>query len=146
MIISSAEISSQEQLVTALEKKGFRLTQPTLSRDLKLLKVAKSVTASGKYAYVLPAVSAYKRVSSALQTAELKQLPGFVSIRFSGNMCVIKTKPGYAGSIAYNIDRGDIPYILGTVAGDDTILMVIDQNASERDVVGALVRMATGTD
>ena len=53
-------------------------------------------------------------------------------------MGVIKTRPGYASSIAYNIDNSNIPYILGTIAGDDTIFIVIREDASERDVVTAL--------
>ena len=68
----------------------------------------------------------------------MMQVPGFRSIHFSGNMGVIKTRPGYASSIAYNIDNSNIPYILGTIAGDDTIFIVIREDASERDVVTAL--------
>ena len=81
----------------------------------------------GSYVYVLPSVAMYKRVSTPSQVKEMMQVPGFMSIHFSGNMCVIKTRPGYASSIAYNIDASGIPHILGTIAGDDTIFIVIKE-------------------
>ena len=138
MIISSRELGNQEELLAALQQEGFKLTQATLSRDLKQLKVAKAATMNGNYVYVLPNATMYKRVSSPAQIKEMMQVPGFISIQFSGNMAVIRTKPGYASSIAYNIDNSEIPYILGTIAGDDTIFMVIQENIDEHDVVTAL--------
>ena len=141
MIISSREMGSQEELLTALQEEGFKLTQATLSRDLKQLKVAKAASMGGNYVYVLPNVTMYKRVSSPAQVKEMMQVPGFISINFSGNMGVIKTRPGYASSIAYNIDNSNIPYILGTIAGDDTIFIVISEQASEADVVSALCKV-----
>ena len=138
MIISSREMGSQDELLTALQQEGFKLTQATLSRDLKQLKVAKAASMNGNYVYVLPNVTMYKRISTPVQIKQMMQVPGFRSIHFSGNMGVIKTRPGYASSIAYNIDNSNIPYILGTIAGDDTIFIVIREDASERDVVTAL--------
>ena len=141
MIISSREMGSQEELLAALQEEGFKLTQATLSRDLKQLKVAKAASMGGNYVYVLPNVTMYKRVSSPAQVKEMMQVPGFISINFSGNMGVIKTRPGYASSIAYNIDNSNIPYILGTIAGDDTIFIVIKDDTDERDVVAALSKV-----
>ena len=141
MIISSRELGNQEELLAALQQEGFKLTQATLSRDLKQLKVAKAATMNGNYVYVLPNATMYKRVSSPAQIKEMMQVPGFISIQFSGNMAVIRTKPGYASSIAYNIDNNEIPYILGTIAGDDTIFMVIQENIDEHDVVTALKKV-----
>lgn len=138
MIISSREMGSQDELLEALQNEGFKLTQATLSRDLKQLKVAKAATMNGNYVYVLPNVTMYKRVSTPNQIKEMMQVPGFLSINFSGNMGVIKTRPGYASSIAYNIDNSDIPHIIGTIAGDDTIFIVIKQGVSEEEVVDAL--------
>ena len=65
-------------------------------------------------------------------------MPGFLSINFSGNMGVIKTRPGYASSIAYNIDNNHISEILGTIAGDDTIFIVIKQGVTKDEVIDAL--------
>ena len=138
MIISSQEMGSQEELLEALKAEGYVVTQATLSRDLKQMKVAKAATMSGSYVYVLPNVTMYKRVSTPAQIKEMMQVPGFLSIHFSGNMGVIKTRPAYASSIAYNIDNSDIPYIIGTIAGDDTIFIVIKEGSTEKDVVSAL--------
>ena len=138
LIISSQQLGSQDELLAALQKEGFRLTQATLSRDLKQLKVAKAATMGGNYIYVLPNESMYKRVSSTSTVREMMQVPGFLSINFSGNMAVIKTRPGYASAIAWNIDRSDIPQILGTIAGDDNIFMVIKEGVSHEKIIEAL--------
>ena len=138
MLISSMELGSQEEVLRALEKEGFKLTQATLSRDLKQLKVAKAASMSGNYVYVLPNETMYKRVSSPNSIREMMKVPGFISINFSGNIGIIKTRPGYASSIAWNIDNSDVPEILGTIAGDDTIFIVIKEGISHQHVVEAL--------
>ena len=138
MIISSQELGSQDELLNALKGEGFQLTQATLSRDLKQLKVAKAATMRGNYVYVLPNDTMYKRVSTPHSVREMLQVPGFVSINFSGNMGVIKTRPGYASSIAYNIDNSQIDEILGTIAGDDTIFVVLKQGVTQEEVIDAL--------
>ena len=138
MIISSQQMGSQEELLNALQKEGFKLTQATLSRDLKQLKVAKAASMRGTYVYVLPNDTMYKRISTPSRIREMMAVPGFISINFSGNMGVIKTRPGYASSIAYNIDENNLPQILGTIAGDDTIFIVLKQGVSEQEVVNAL--------
>ena len=138
LIISSQQLGSQDELLNALQKEGFKLTQATLSRDLKQLKVAKAASMSGNYVYVLPNDTMYKRVSTPNSIREMMKVPGFVSIIFSGNMGVIKTRPGYASSIAWNIDNSDIPEIIGTIAGDDTIFIVVKEGAKHQDVINAL--------
>jgi transcriptional regulator of arginine metabolism len=138
LIISSQQFGSQEELLTALQAEGYKLTQATLSRDLKQLKVAKAATMSGNYIYVLPNDTMYKRISTPSHIREMMKVPGFVSINFSGNMGVIKTRPGYASSIAWNIDNSDIPQIIGTIAGDDTIFIVIKEGFSHQQVIDAL--------
>ena len=138
MLISSKELGSQEEVLQALEKEGFKLTQATLSRDLKQLKVAKAASMNGKYVYVLPNDTMYKRVTRPRTAMEMLQTSGFISISFSGNMGVIKTRPGYASSIAYNIDNSESPNIIGTIAGDDTIFIVIKEDATQDDVINDL--------
>ena len=129
MLFSSQELCSQEDVLKALRKEGFNVTQATLSRDMKQLKVAKAAMANGKYIYVLPTETMYKRVQKPL-TARVMLL----SITFSGNIGVIRTRPGYASSIAYNIDSSDCKTILGTIAGDDTIFIVLAEGAKEKEV------------
>ncbi|MCD7900756.1 MAG: arginine repressor [Bacteroides sp.] len=130
MIISSKEISCQEELLQELINEGFELTQATLSRDLKQLKVAKAASMNGKYVYVLPNDIMYKR-NNDYSTRDMMAYSGFVSLQFSGNMAVIKTRPGYASSIAYDIDNRQCEDILGTIAGDDTILLVLREDADK---------------
>jgi transcriptional regulator of arginine metabolism len=138
LIISSQQLGSQDELLTALQKEGFKLTQATLSRDLKQLKVAKAASMSGNYVYVLPNETMYKRVNTPNTIREMMKVPGFISVNFSGNIGIIKTRPGYASSIAWNIDNSDIPEILGTIAGDDTIFIVIKEGVKHQQVINAL--------
>ncbi len=133
IIISSQEISSQEELLQALAREGFELTQATLSRDLKQLQVAKAANAAGKYVYVLPNDIMYKR-SRVYDASEMLVNNGFVSLHFSGNIAVIRTRPGYASSMAYDIDNRECEAILGTIAGDDTIMLVVKEDVSHEEV------------
>ena len=138
ILISSKEIGSQDELLNEMRAEGFVLTQATLSRDLKQLKVAKAASMNGNYVYVLPNNTMYKRMTEVKSAYEMLQTTGFISIRFSGNLAVIRTRPGYASSIAYDIDNSNIDSILGTIAGDDTILLVVKEDAIRSDVVRAL--------
>lgn len=138
MLFSSQELCSQEDVLRALRIEGFNVTQATLSRDMKQLKVAKAAMANGKYIYVLPTETMYKRVQKPMTAREMLLSSGFVSITFSRNMGVIHTRPGYASSIAYNIDNSRIKTILGTIAGDDTIFIVLAEDAEHSEVIDAL--------
>lgn len=141
MLISSQVLGSQEEVLQALAKEGYTVTQATLSRDLKQLKVAKAASMNGRYVYVLPNETMYKRVPNPRSAREMLMTSGFTSINFSGNMIVIKTRPGYASSIAYNIDNSDIPQILGTIAGDDTIFLVKKEGTREKDIIDLLAEI-----
>lgn len=138
MLISSQQLGSQEEVLNALQKEGYKLTQATLSRDLKQLKVAKASTLHGDYIYVLPNDTMYKRVSKPSSIRDLLSSSGVLSMNFSGNIGIIKTRPGYASAIAWNIDSSDIPEILGSIAGDDTIFIVIKEGVDHDKVVNAL--------
>ena len=114
MLISSREICSQDELLELLKREGLGVTQATLSRDLKQLKVAKASSMTGKYVYVLPNSTVYRRLpekDSPVQ--EMMKYTGFVSINFSSNIAVIRTRPGYASSVAYDIDNRDFDEVLG---------------------------------
>ena len=134
IIISSREIGSQDEILQELLKEGFTLTQAMLSRDLKQLKVAKAASMNGNYVYVLPNDTMYKRSTNVRPVKEMLQTNGLLNIRFSGNIGVIKTRPGYASSMAFDIDQENIPYIIGTVAGDDTIVLVLEEGAPKETV------------
>lgn len=135
-IISTTSIGSQEDLLKILFSRGYELTQATLSRDLKQLKVAKSPAADGTYKYVLP-----ERNSSQNAKTENDYNfsgNGFISITFSGFMAVIKTRPGYASRLAYEIDEKAQNEVLGTVAGEDTIVLVLDEKVNRETVIKSL--------
>lgn len=138
MIISSREISNQEELIQALKEENVSVTQSTLSRDLRKMNVSKAISDSGKSIYVLATNAMYKRVREHRPISEMMNNPGFISLRFSHNLGIIKTRPGYANSIAYDIDRMDLPQILGTIAGDDTIMFVIEEGVSYTEIKRAL--------
>ncbi len=133
MIISSKEVGSQDELLQALGEEGFELTQATLSRDLKQLKVAKAANINGRYVYVLPNDIMYKR-NNDQSPSEMLMYSGFVSLQFSANIAVIRTRPGYASSMAYDIDNREYEGILGTIAGDDTIMLVLHEHTSHEEV------------
>jgi transcriptional regulator of arginine metabolism len=138
MIISSKELGSQDELLQELIKEGYSLTQATLSRDLKQLKVAKAASMNGNYVYVLPNNTMYKRMAELHSATEMMMYNGFISIDFSANLAVIKTRPGYASSLAYDIDTHNFNEILGTIAGDDTILLVMREGCSHTGLKNAL--------
>lgn len=138
MILSSRKASGQSEILSLLAEMGTHITQATLSRDLKQLGASRIIEA-GEYKYVLPATPRWKRVGNDEDLSEMMKMPGFVSITFSGNMGVIKTRPGYASSIAYNIDNSNLNGILGTIAGDDTIFIVVAEGVSEALIVKQLM-------
>lgn len=139
-IIVSLNISSQDELLNVLKSSGFDLTQATLSRDLKQLKVAKIPTVSG-YRYSLSSkVIDYGRTKNNSKMSG--RLPGgILSIDFSGTMGVIKTNPGFASALAWSIDNYADNRILGTIAGDDTIFLAINEKTSRREVLSLLAEL-----
>jgi transcriptional regulator of arginine metabolism len=112
-----------------MEQNGCPMTQSTLSRDLRELNVSKIVLQGGVYRYVLP---------QSQQNVAQADEKGFVSIAFSGNIAVVKTRPGYASRLAYEIDEKAADVVIGTVAGEDTILLVTDEKSTREQVLNSL--------
>ncbi|MEN8201528.1 MAG: ArgR family transcriptional regulator [Bacteroidota bacterium] len=133
-LIGSRNISSQEELMNLLLKEGYELTQATLSRDLKYLRVAKMPDEKEGYVYILP--DKEQAVEEAV--ANGSGMSGLISIDFAQGMAILKTLPGHAGMIAYTIDNLGAYEIAATIAGDDTILLVPRDGVSRTDVVNAL--------
>ena len=141
LILSTQEIGSQEELLSVLAQEGFKLTQATLSRDLHQLRVVKTVGLQGRYRYVMTRPHHQRHDSKSedirpITTAQ--EITGFLSIKFSGNIAVIRTKPSYAGTLAYHIDNNDFPEILGTIAGDDTILVILRGGVRKKELIEIL--------
>ena len=134
--------ASKRIIIQKMKKKAYRLDAIKMiisskefssQGDLKQLKVAKAANTNGKYVYVLPNDIMYKR-NNTETASEMLMNNGFVSLQFSGNIAVIRTRPGYASSMAYDIDNRECPAILGTLAGDDTIMLVVHEAASHDEV------------
>lgn len=123
-IIQTQCISSQEDLLSILTTRGIETTQATLSRDLKQMQITKVATREGNYMYVMP-----DAVAPVTTTAHPRYIPthlvhGVVSVECSQILCVLRTKPGNASSVAYDIDVRQLKEVMGTIAGDDTILVI----------------------
>lgn len=143
-LIRNKCIGSQEELARMLSEEGYNVTQATLSRDLKMLKTTKVPTDRGTYMYILPDSNSLK--DKLLATGQLDMdanyQSGFISIKFSKNLAVIKTRNGYASGLAYDIDMSNSPEILGTIPGSDTIIAVLREDVSHakaREIFGRLL-------
>jgi transcriptional regulator of arginine metabolism len=133
------EIGAQEDLLALLLKEGFDVTQATLSRDLKALGIGKGLGKRGTYVYMLPDPEHLAVFRERLRADVLR---GFVSLDFSGTLCVVKTHPGHAGPVAFALDNFGMDEVLGTIAGDDTILVVPSEGTTrERLKKGLLERI-----
>lgn len=138
-IILKGGVHSQEELLKQLKQKGFNLTQATLSRDLKVLQVAKVPHPARGYIYSIAGEGKEAQTAEQLRVNYL--VDGFRDLRFSGSLAVLRTLPGYASSFAAVIDRADSWEILGTVAGDDTILIIQREGISKADLINALINI-----
>ena len=130
-LIKNNRIDNQDTLLELLAKEGFTVTQATLSRDLKMLKVGKiSDGWSGYYSFPENVLISDSE-NSYIQFCRR----GVVSIEFSGNFGVIKTRSGHANSVALALDVLALPEILGTLAGDDTIFVILREGMTKEDLL-----------
>ena len=132
-IISQNEIETQEELVDALRKAEFDVTQATISRDIKELGLIKTAGKSKKYRYA----RVFDKQGDTNKLLELFKV-AVVNITCAQNLIVVKTLTGNASAVAATIDSQDIPEILGTLAGDDTVLVIASSNEAANAVVASL--------
>lgn len=128
-LISNNEISNQEELIKQLLAQEVIVTQATLSRDLRELKVSKLPNSKGNYIYQLTEIEP-QEISADLET-----------LGFSGNLAVLKTRPGFANRIAIEIDQLNSPEILGTIAGDDTIFIALQENFNRKNLIHQIEKL-----
>ncbi len=120
-LIVKNEIGTQEELTAKLEEAGFNATQATVSRDIREMKLTKVADGTGKLRYV-----AFKSTEDDMNDKYIRIfLDGFVSMDNAGNILVIKTVSGMAMAVAAALDHMDYPEIVGSIAGDDTIMCAV---------------------
>ncbi len=127
-IISTRNVETQEQLLAALQKEGFRGTQATISRDIKELRIVKELTNLGTYRYTVSSSEVSNSFSAKLNTIFRECITG---CDYAQNIIVIRTLPGLASAAGSAIDAMNMSLVVGTLAGDDTAIVVMrDQNAA----------------
>ena len=127
-IISNKNVETQEQLLQELQNAGFRSTQATISRDIKELRIIKELTSFGTYRYTTSNGEVSTTFSSKLNTIFKECITTF---DYAQNIIVIRTLPGLASAAASAIDAMNMSVVVGSLAGDDTVFIVMrDNNAA----------------
>ena len=136
-IISNKNVETQEQLLAELQDAGFCSTQATISRDIKELQLIKTLSSSGKYKYATAASQ------QGLMTDRFSNIfrETVKSTAYSGNIVLLKTLSGCANAAAEALDSIGLPHVIGSVAGDNTIMFVVDDPANSEEVVETLNSM-----
>ena len=137
VILASSSMGSHEDILKELAQNGWNITQATLSRDLSKLHAAKVLGPEG-YRYILPESPLYRRTVKPEIVPGYLRNTGFLSIDFSGNLAVLHTRPGYAAGLASDIDSHKLHTAVGTVAGDDTILVVMNEAVERQEFIDEL--------
>lgn len=137
-LINDYQIETQYDLTEALKKKGFDVTQATVSRDIKELRLVKKQTDGGKGIYTKNSESGFSDIDSRFAIIFQKCV---MSVEYAVNNIVIKTLPGMAQAAGAAIDSMDFPEVVGSIAGDDTVIMVVRSEESARKLVYKLRSM-----
>ncbi len=139
-IIKNQNIETQEDLALALEEAGFRVTQATVSRDIKEMMLIKIPNAEGGYRYAYP-----RDLGNMLTPGRLQRTlrDAVLDIRSGENIVVLRTMPGTAQGVAFALDYAKWPEVLGTVAGDDTIFVAIDKTANTKNFMDRIHKLLT---
>ncbi len=132
-IISSRDIETQEELLAALSGEGFSVAQPTVSRDIQELRLVKAMSDSGKYRYIQSGSSDAQLSNLLLQT--------ITSVDYAMNIVVIKCHTGMAQAACAMIDSMGYSQILGTIAGDDTIFILLKNEENARVFMQTIKKM-----
>lgn len=133
-LVNEQELSTQTEVAEALRGMGIEAVQTTVSRDIAQLGLVKQRNDEGRLVYALPGADDLTRLSAL--TAALRQWT--VSVGATGNLAVLKTPPGYANALARAIDVAELPDVVGTVAGDDTIFVAAREGLSGAELADEL--------
>ena len=137
-IISNINVETQEQLLLELEKSGFRSTQATISRDIKELRIVKELTTLGTNRYASAAKEVPSTFSSRLNTIFRECVTRY---DYAQNIVVIHTLPGLANAAASAIDAMNMSVVVGTLAGDDTVMVVMRDNNAAAQLCGEITNL-----
>lgn len=136
-IISEQEIGTQEQLTKKINELGYGVSQATISRDIEELNLIKVEGIKNKYKYIVPYIENDKIPQNILDL--LKQVT--ISITDANNLIIIKTLTGNAGTAGMAIDHMHLKEVLGTIAGDDTLLVITKNSSDAQTVVKILLNI-----
>ena len=131
-IVERVVIRTQDDLAEALRSEGIDVTQATVSRDIKEMMLVKVPTGDGCYRYAFPSE---QNVTVSAARLEKTFQDSVLSVNSSGNIIVLRTQPGTAQAVAYVLDNIRWPEIIGTVAGDDTIFLVVKPEKAVETVI-----------
>lgn len=137
-IIANHIIETQEQLLAELKKRGFRCTQATISRDMKELQLIKELTPTGSYRYAVSIHQNRRDFNDRLRNVFRE---GVTSVDLAQNIIVLKTMPGLANAAAAALDGMEIEEVVGSLAGDDTALLVMRTNQAAEQFCNELRMM-----
>ena len=151
-LLATSEIRSQTELADLLHRAGVTVTQATLSRDLVELDAVKVRAPSGQLVYAVPGEGGDRRPVLAHESAagetRLARLAGelLVSAEASANLVVLRTPPGAAQFLASALDKADLGHVLGTIAGDDTVLVISRDPDGGEPLAQRLLALANGSE
>ena len=134
-IISNRNVETQEQLLAQLQSAGFRCTQATISRDIKELRIVKELTSLGTYRYTVANNEVSSSFSARLNTIFRECVTGF---DYAQNIIIIRTLPGLASAAGSAIDAMNMSMVVGSLAGDDTVMIVMRDNNSAAAFCGEI--------
>ena len=137
-IIENYDIETQEELIDSLRREGFNVTQATISRDIRELKLTKVTGENGNYKYVLPGT---KPTSSGQHIYSNTVANSILSVEYAMNLIVVKTYPGMAQAVAAGVDSMHEADILGCVAGDDCIIIVTRDTESAVEIASRIRKL-----
>ena len=136
-LIEQYEIETQDKLASMLRDYGYEVTQATISRDIKELQLVKTLSSGGRYKYVV-STSGEGPVSGRLTSVFRETVK---SITYSGNIVLVKAISGCAAAVGEALDTMNVDHVIGSVAGDNTLLLVIDDPSNSPEVVERLNEM-----
>ena len=144
-LVNTHAPNSQGKLLKLLHDRGFAITQTTLSRDIKQLKISKIPDDKGNYVYM----NSHQDMKDSNRffvkdKAGYSSGRGFISIDFSNQLCVIKTRTGYANGIASDINQRGSSIILGTIVSDNTILLIPREGLTRQEIMATLATIIPG--